>query len=128
MKYNPYKNEFCNKKEAKELFQILPCYNVLIEKPKIKYLSNIEKLHDLPFYDKLSVVEISKPIRGYARSYKVEIIEPNDPLIQLKTSKSSIKDLFKYLLNNLKVFKYQITVAVLLSKHKMNGDFDKSFQ
>ena len=27
---------------TKKLFQILPFYNVLIEKPKIKYLSNIE--------------------------------------------------------------------------------------
>ena len=41
MKYKPYKNEFWNEKEAKELFQILPFYNVLIEKPKIKHLSNM---------------------------------------------------------------------------------------
>ena len=30
MKYNPSKNEFWNEKKAKELFQILPFYNVLI--------------------------------------------------------------------------------------------------
>ena len=36
MKYKPYKNEFWNEEEAKNLFQILPFYNVLIEKPKIK--------------------------------------------------------------------------------------------
>ena len=41
MKYEAYKNEFWNEKQAKELFQILPLYNVLIEKPKIKQLSNI---------------------------------------------------------------------------------------
>ena len=28
--------------DTKELFQTLPFYNVLIEKPKLKYLSNIE--------------------------------------------------------------------------------------
>ena len=49
MKYRVYKNEFWNEKEAKELFQILPFYNVLIEKPNIKYLSNIELLYELPF-------------------------------------------------------------------------------
>ena len=38
-------------------FQILPFYHVLIEKPKIKHLSNIELLHELPFYDELSVVK-----------------------------------------------------------------------
>ena len=41
MKYKAYKNEFWNEKQAKELFQILPLYNVLIEKPKIKQLSKI---------------------------------------------------------------------------------------
>ena len=48
MKYMSYKNEFWNEKEAKKLLQILPCYNVLIEKRKIKHLSNIELLHELP--------------------------------------------------------------------------------
>ena len=35
MKYRAYKNKFWNETEAKELFQILRFYNVLIEKPKI---------------------------------------------------------------------------------------------
>ena len=29
-----------------------------MEKPKIKHLSNIELLHELPFFDELSVAEI----------------------------------------------------------------------
>ena len=49
-------------------------------------------------------------------------MNPKDPLVQLETSKSSIKDLLKDLLNEMKGFKYQITVTVLLSKHKINGD------
>ena len=53
--------------DTKELFQILPLYNVLIEKTKIKHLSNIELLHELPFYDELSVVEILKAFKRYAR-------------------------------------------------------------
>ena len=57
MRYRTYKNEFWNEKQAKELFQILTFY-VLIEKPKIKHLSSIELLHELSFYDELSVVEI----------------------------------------------------------------------
>ena len=125
MKYRAYKNEFCNEKEAKELFQILPIYNVLIEKPKLKNLSNIELPHELPFYDdELSVVEISNVFRRYARSYKVEIIGPKDPLAQLKACKSKIKDFFNNILNEMKGFKYQITVEVLLSKHKLNGDIE----
>ena len=79
MKYKPHKNEFWNEKEAKKLFQILPFYNVLIKKTKIKHLSNVELLHELPFYDQLSVVEISKAFKGYASSYKIEIIDSKDP-------------------------------------------------
>ena len=37
--------------DTKKLFQILTFYSVLIEKPKIKHLSNIDLLHELPFYD-----------------------------------------------------------------------------
>ena len=50
-------------------------------------------------------------------SYKVEIIERKDPIVQLEASKSSIKDLFSDLLNETKGFKYQITVKVLLKKN-----------
>ena len=50
MKYKPYKNEFWNEQQAKELFLILHFYNVLIEILKIKHLSNTELLHEFPFY------------------------------------------------------------------------------
>ena len=43
--------------DTKKLFQILPFYNILIENPKIKHLSDIELLHELPFSDELSVVK-----------------------------------------------------------------------
>ena len=65
-----------------------------------------------------------KAFKRYASSYKVEIIDHKDPLVQLEASKSSIKDLFSDLLNEMKGFKYQITVKVLLSKHKINGEID----
>ena len=37
-------------------------------------------------------------------SHKVEIIETKDPIVQLETSKPSIKDLFSDLLNETKGF------------------------
>ena len=40
----------------------------------------------------------------------------NDPLAQLEASKPVIKDLFRDLLIEMKGFKYQITMKVLLSK------------
>ena len=77
-------------------------------------MSNIELLHGLRFYDGLSVVEISIAFRRYAKSYKVEIINTKGPLAQLKANKSSIEDLFKDLLNEMKGYKYQIAVTVFL--------------
>ena len=49
-------------------------------------------------------------------SQKIEIIERKDQIVQLEPSKSSIKDFFSNLLNQTQVFKYQITVNVLLKK------------
>ena len=57
-------------------------------------------------------------------SYKVEIIEKNDPIVQLEASKLSIKNLFNDLLNELKGFKYQITVEVLFKKYKHNVEIE----
>ena len=112
--------------DAKKLFQILPFYNTFIEKPEIKKLSNIKLLQDPPVYDELNVVKSSNAFSGYARNYKVEIFDHKDPLVQLQASKASIEDLFKYFLNEMKGFKYQITVTVLLSKIKINGSIEYS--
>ena len=55
---------------------------------------------------------------------KVEKFDSKDPLAQLEASKSSIKDLLKDLVDEIKGFKYQVTVNVLLSKHKENGGIE----
>ena len=65
---------FWDEKEIKILFQELLFY-VLTEKPHIKRLKNIDLLHELPFYDELSIVKISQAFKRYARSYKIEIID-----------------------------------------------------
>ena len=57
-------------------------------------------------------------------SYKVEIVERKDPIVQLEASKSSIKDFFNNLLNETKGFKYQNTAKVLLKKYKLNGEIE----
>ena len=103
--------------EAERLFKELPFYNASIEKPYIKGLNNIELLRELPFYG-FSIVETSKVFRGYARSHSIEIIDPKDPSVQLTISKPSIEDF----LSEIKGFKYQITLKVLLSKYKENAE------
>ena len=61
---------------------------------------------------------------GYAMSYKVEIVDKKDLIVQLEASRSSIKDLFNDLLNKTRGFKYQINVKVLLKKYKPNGEIE----
>ena len=102
----------------------LPFYKSFIEKPKIKGLTNINLLAELPFYEQLSVIKTDQAFSGYARSYKVEIVERKDPIVQLEASKLSTKDLFSDLINEIKGFKYQITVKVLLKKCKLNGEIE----
>ena len=109
-----------------EHFKDLPFYNKPIEKPKIKHLQNIDLLVELPFYEELNVIKTNHVFRGYAMSYKVEIIEKKDAIIQLEASKTSIKDLFSDLLNETKGFKYQTMLKVMLKNicqmEKLNLD------
>ena len=79
-------------------------------------------LLELLFYDELNIVKTSKAFKGYVRSYSVEVIDSKDPSIQFTISRPSIKDLFKDLLAEIKGFKYQITLKVLLNKCKKNGE------
>ena len=97
---------------------VLPFYNSYTERPKIKKLSNIQLSKELPFYYDLNIVKNKTAFSGYSRSYKVEIVDKKDVITQLKSNEISIKDLFKDLLAELKGFKYQITLGVLLSKVK----------
>ena len=63
-----------------EYIKQLPFYNKHIEKLKIKRLKNTNLLSELPFYKELNVIKTNHAFRGYAMSYKVEIIEKKDPI------------------------------------------------
>ena len=110
--------------DAVDYFKELPFYDKPMKKPKVKRLKNIGQLAELPFYEQLSVIKKYQAFRRYAMSYKVEIIERKDPIVQLEASKLSIKDLFNDLLNETKGFKYKIVVKVLLNKYKFNGEIE----
>ena len=53
-------------------------------------------------------------------------MDKRDVIVQLKASEISIVELFKDLLIELKVFKFQITMAVLLSKVKNSNEIEYS--
>ena len=87
-----------------DYFKELPFYNKHLEKAKTERLKNIDLLSELLFYEELSIIKINHAFKGYASSYKVEIIEKKDLIKQLEASKSSVKDLFSDLLNETKGF------------------------
>ena len=76
------------------MFQELSFYKNYTEKPNITKVKDIDLPSELSFYEELSIVKSDQAFEEYEMSYKVEVIEKKDPLIQLKSSKSSIKDLF----------------------------------
>ena len=67
--------------DAVDYFKGLTFYNKPIEKPKVKRLKNNDQLVELPFYEQLSVIKTNQAFRGYAMSYKVEIIKRKYPIV-----------------------------------------------
>ena len=49
----------------------------------------IDWLTELPLYEQLGAIKADQAFRGYAMSYKVEIVEGKDLMLQLEASKSS---------------------------------------
>ena len=89
-------------------------------------MNNVQLLKELPFYDELSIVKNKSVFSGYVQSYKIEIVDKRDVIVQLKASKISVVELFKDLLIELKGFKYEIAVAILLSKMENSGEVEYS--
>ena len=108
--------------DAVDCFNELPFYNKPIKKPKAKRLKNIDRFAELSFYEQLSVIKTNQVFRGYTMS----CIERKDPIVQLKSSKSSIKNLFSDLLNERKGFEHQTTINLLLKKYKIDGEIEFS--
>ena len=110
--------------DALDYFKELLFYNKPIKKPKVKLLKDIDQLIQFSFNEQLDVIITDEAFSGYEMSYKVQIVERKDPVVQLKSSKLSIKNLFNDILNETKGFKYQITVKALLKKYKLDGEIE----
>ena len=50
-------------------------------------------LSELPIYEELIVIKTYRAVKEYTMSYKIELDERKDPLIQLETIKTNINDL-----------------------------------
>ena len=101
---------------TKKLLQEQPFYKQLIKKLRIKKLKNYELLRELPFYDDINISRKERAFRGYAETYKVEIINNRNLSDLLSVIKNSIKNLFDELLREKRGFKYVLSTKIILKK------------
>ena len=67
-------------------------------------MKNYELLRQLPFYDDINISSNKRAFRGYAETYKVEIIDNKNLSDWLHVSKNSTENLFDELLKEKKWF------------------------
>ena len=66
-------------------FKELSFYNKPIEKPKLKCLKSINLLAEQSFYEQLNIIKTNQEFRGYAMSYRVEIIEKKRSTLSIRS-------------------------------------------
>ena len=54
-------------------------------------MNDVQLLKELPFYDELSIVKNKTAFGGYARSYKTEIVDKRNVVVQLKANEIVVK-------------------------------------
>ena len=79
-------------------------------------MKNYELLNELPFYDDINISRKEMVFRGYAETYKVEIINNKSLSDLLYVTKNSIKNLFDGLLREKRGFKYVVSTKIILKK------------
>ena len=79
-------------------------------------MKNYELLRELPFYDDINISREERAFRGYAKTYKVKIINNKRLSDLLYVSKNSIKNLFDELLREKRGFKYVLSTKIILKK------------
>ena len=102
--------------DTKELLSKQPFYKQPIKKLCVKKLSIHELLCELPFYDDINISRKERAFRGYAETYKVEIINNRNLSDLLSVIKNSIKNLFDELLREKRGFKYVLSTKIILKK------------
>ena len=99
-----------------------PFYKQPIKTPHVIKLSNHELLRKLPFYDDINISRNERAFKGYAKTYKVQIINNKSLRDLLSVSKNSTKNLFDELLREKRGFKYVLSTKIILKKRINNNE------
>ena len=76
-------------------------------------------MRELQFYDDINISKNERTFRGYAETYKVEIINNRNFSDLLSVIKNSMKNLFDELLRKNRGFKYIISIKITLKNELM---------
>ena len=105
----------------KKLLSEQTFYKQPIKKPRIKRLSNRELLRE--FYDDVNISKNKRIFRGYAETYRVQIIKNRNLSDLLSVIKNCIKTLFDELLSEKNGFEYVVNVKTTLKKRINDNEF-----
>ena len=81
-------------------------------------------MRELPFYDDINISNNERTFRGYAKTYRVEVINDRNLSDLLSVIKNSVKNLFDELLREKRSFKYIISVKITLKKRINDNEFN----
>ena len=85
-------------------------------------MKTYELLCELPFYDDINISRKQRKFKGYAETYKVEIINNKSLNDLLYVSKNTIKNVFDELLREKRGFKYVLGTKIILEKRFNNNE------
>ena len=88
-------------------------------------MKNYELLRELPYYDD-NISRKERAFRGYAETYKVEVINNKSLSDLLHVIKNSIKNLFDEFIREKRGFKYFLSTKIVLKKHINNNEYKYS--
>ena len=87
-------------------------------------MKNFELLRELPLYDDINYLRKERVFRGFAETYKIEIINNKSLSDSFSVSKNNIKNIFDEILREKKGFKYIISVKITLKKRIKDNEFE----
>ena len=85
-----------------------------------------KKPSEKPVPEKRTIIsQVEKRLKGYTKSFDVEVRDEKDPLLQLQKSKKAVEYLFNNLLVKTKGFKFVETLQVKLLSTQMIKKYRK---
>ena len=102
-------------------------YEDTIIRPPIPTPRTKKQISEKPIPEKRTIIsQVEKALRGYTKSFDIQLRDEKDPLIQSQKSRKAINHLFKNLLIQTKGFKFVETLQVKFVKYSNDKKISKN--